>query len=95
LVSYFDVMTDSLFHTYESQGVNARSDMVISREQRDADPLTCDGERFLTEGNLPNYVDLEPVPSPPGSAPAASRSTRNISKSLKPRPIKTTTQRSR
>jgi len=95
LVSYFDVMTDSLFHTYESRGVNARSDMVISREQRDADPLTCDGERFLTEGNLPNYVDLEPVPSPPGSAPATSRSTRNISKSLKPRPIKTTTQRSR
>jgi hypothetical protein len=47
LVSYFDVMTDSLFQSYQARGLGSRSDAIISREARDADPLTCQGEAFI------------------------------------------------
>jgi hypothetical protein len=58
LVSYFDVMTDALFQTYQPRGVASRQDMIISKEERDADPLTCEGESFLDRGHLPGWVDL-------------------------------------
>ncbi len=58
-VSYFDVMTDSLFQEYQSRGLNSRSDLIISKEERDADPLACDGEQFVSEGNLENWVTLD------------------------------------
>ena len=59
LVSYFDVMTDSLFQDYQARGLNLRDDAIISKEARDADPLTCDGEEFTDSGNLENYVVLD------------------------------------
>jgi hypothetical protein len=55
LVSYFDVMTDSLFASYQARGLNARSDVIISREDREADPLSCDGETFTSSGTLENW----------------------------------------
>jgi hypothetical protein len=58
LVSYFDVMTDSLFSEYQARGVASRSDLIISKEQRDADPLTCDGQAFLTFGTNTSWVTL-------------------------------------
>lgn len=58
LVSYFDVMTDSLFQDYQARGLSSRDDAIISKEARDADPLTCDGEEFTDSGNLENYVVL-------------------------------------
>jgi hypothetical protein len=58
LVSYFDAMTDSVFQAYQARGMSSRSDAVISEEQRDADPLTCEGEQFLGGGNLQNWVTL-------------------------------------
>jgi len=58
LVSYFDVMTDSLFATYRARGIDSRTNAIISKEARDADPLTCNGGRFATPGNLPNWVTL-------------------------------------
>ena len=58
LVSYFDVMTDALFRNYMDRGVRSRSDVIISREQRDADPLFCDGQEFTGQGNLPNWFML-------------------------------------
>lgn len=58
LVSYFQIMTDSLFQNYKARGVTSRDDMIIPKEQRDADPLTCDGEEFLDRGHLENYVTL-------------------------------------
>lgn len=58
LVSYFDVMEDTLFTNYIARGVSARSDLIITQAERDADPLTCDGETFLTYGTLPNWVNL-------------------------------------
>ncbi len=58
LLSYFEVMTDAVFQNYRSRGVNARSDLVISRAARDAAPLTCSGDAFLNEGTIPNWVNL-------------------------------------
>ena len=53
LVSYFDVMTDELFSDYISRGVSLRSDLIISAEERDADPITCDGETFVAPESAP------------------------------------------
>ncbi|MBI5868713.1 MAG: hypothetical protein HZB43_10595 [candidate division Zixibacteria bacterium] len=58
LVSYFDVMTDELFQTYVSRGVVSRSQLIITKAERDADSLTCSGEQFITTGNLENWVPL-------------------------------------
>lgn len=58
LVSYFDVMTDLLFQDYQTLGMSLRDEAIISKEERDADPLTCDGEEFVDNGNLENWVTL-------------------------------------
>lgn len=58
LISYFDVMTDALFQVYQSRGIGSRSDLIISKEVRDADPLNCNGETFGTTGTLENWVNL-------------------------------------
>ncbi len=58
LISYFEVMTDSIFQDYQARGLNSRNDAIISKEARDADPLTCDGEEFTDSGNLENWVIL-------------------------------------
>ena len=58
LISYFDVMTDSLFGSYQGRGLTARSVAIISKAERDADPLTCDGELFQNQGNIENWVTL-------------------------------------
>jgi hypothetical protein len=58
LISWFDVITEALFQEYRTKGVGARADMIISQAARDADPLTCNGESFLTRGTLPRWVAL-------------------------------------
>lgn len=58
LVSYFDVMTDDLFNTYKSRGIGSREVMKISEEERDSDPLICDGEQFNNTGSLENWIYL-------------------------------------
>ena len=58
LVSYFDIMSDSLFAAYQSRGMALRSDAIITKEERDADPLTCNGESFTDQGTLENWVYL-------------------------------------
>lgn len=51
-------MTDDVFAAYATRGVASRIDMIVTRAQRDADPLTCDGQAFLTVSSLPDRVDL-------------------------------------
>lgn len=58
LVSYFDVMTDSLFQGYQARGLSSRDTVIISKQARDADTLTCDGETFTNSGKLENWVIL-------------------------------------
>jgi hypothetical protein len=58
LIPYFSCMSDAGFNPYLTRGVSSRQDFVISPEERDADPLQCNGETFLHEGNLENWVTL-------------------------------------
>lgn len=59
LVSYFDVLSDSLFQRYQARGVAARSDLIITKEARDADTLKCAGDAFLGSGAIENWVVLK------------------------------------
>jgi hypothetical protein len=58
LVSFFEAMSAALFDQYRSRGVPSRQATIISKAERDADPLTCDGQIFLDSGSLENYIDL-------------------------------------
>lgn len=58
LVSYFDAMSDSVFAAYQSRGVASPNAPVISASERNAQPLTCDGEAFLDAGSIATWVDL-------------------------------------
>jgi hypothetical protein len=42
-VSYFDVMPADIFAAYQARGLASRSDVVLTKEYRDAHPLQCDG----------------------------------------------------
>ncbi len=57
LVSYFEVLADTVWAPYAARSI-IRADLILTRAQRDADPLTCDGERFLTTGTLPAWAPL-------------------------------------
>lgn len=63
-VSYFDAMADTLFHNYTARGARSRVDFIISKEERDADPIPCDGARFASDGRLENWFTLK-IPSKP------------------------------
>ena len=54
-VSYFDLLDDDVFSGYNGFG-NNRSDFIITESQRDADPLSCDGETFTSEGSLSRWI---------------------------------------
>jgi hypothetical protein len=58
LVSYFSVMSDSLFLNYQERGISRRDSIIISKQQRDADTLKCIGEQFLNIGNISNWILL-------------------------------------
>jgi len=58
-VSFFDVMTDALFATYVARGASSRSDFVLTKAARDADPLTCLDEEFTSVGSLPLWFVLD------------------------------------
>jgi len=60
LISYFDIMPDSLFADFEKHGVADRKDLVITKADRDAKPLSCQGQQFSSgaEGSDSDYVPL-------------------------------------
>ncbi len=59
MVSYFEVITDDVFQEYSSRGVNSREDLIISKAIRDANPITCSGETFITTDNIENWITLK------------------------------------
>ena len=73
-ISFFDVTTDEVFAEYQARGINTRSQMSISREERDANPVACypdsEGGKFIPTGDelsfnlwqagLDNWVFLSP-----------------------------------
>jgi hypothetical protein len=59
LISYFDAMTDAVFAEFQARGVAAREAAIITKAERDADPVACVGEsQFTTQGTLPNWLQL-------------------------------------
>jgi hypothetical protein len=58
LISYFDILEDAVFETYILRGATSPQDFIITKEQRDSDPLQCNGEWFVDGGNLENWVTL-------------------------------------
>ncbi len=56
LISWFDVIADSLWHIYGRCGIGNSSEFIISKEARDADPLTCSNGLFTTAGRLENWA---------------------------------------
>ncbi|MEK7202076.1 MAG: hypothetical protein AAB669_00880 [Patescibacteria group bacterium] len=82
-ISYFDVMSDSLFATYQARGVSSRSDFIFTKEYRDANPLQCNGEQFVRSGpydysandvQLTGYVE----PNDSNSSSGGNSSTSNL-----------------
>lgn len=58
MVSYFNLMTDDLFNQYVSRGISSRDILIIPRELRDANPLTCSGDTFTSNDPLETWVIL-------------------------------------
>ena len=58
LISYFQVMSDSLFNSYQMFGITSRNQLMIDKAHRDAQPLTCNGESFNDVGTLSNWLRL-------------------------------------
>lgn len=58
MISYFQVMTDALFTEYSKRGVSVRDELIISKEIRDANPLTCSGDVFTSTDTFENWVIL-------------------------------------
>ena len=57
-ISYFDAMSDRLFDCYRSHGILSRDSLIISKADRDADTLHCNGMVFLNSGTINNWVQL-------------------------------------
>jgi hypothetical protein len=58
MVSYFEVINDEVFNEYSSRGVTSRADLIISKAIRDANPLACSGDTFVTSDTLENWIYL-------------------------------------
>ncbi len=58
MVSYFFVITDKIFQEYINRGINTRDELIISKEVRDANPLTCTGDTFSPGDPLEGWVTL-------------------------------------
>lgn len=58
MISFFEVMTNELFNQYFNRGVSKREDMIISQTIRDANPILCNGDTFISSDTLENWVTL-------------------------------------
>ena len=58
-VSLFSVLPDALFTNYMARGVPSREAAIITKAERDADPVPCIGDQgFAFKGNIENWVYL-------------------------------------
>lgn len=58
LISYFQLMPDSLFTFYLNRGIQKRETIILTKEARDADTLKCNGGAFINTGTLPDWIVL-------------------------------------
>lgn len=59
LIFYFDVLSDSLFHSYQLRGIGSREDFIITKAERDSDLLGCSGDAFLRQSSIGDRVVLK------------------------------------
>lgn len=57
--SIFNLMTDSIFNLFRQRGINTREETIITKDERDASPLDCNGEAFLNQGSIQNWINLQ------------------------------------
>jgi CubicO group peptidase (beta-lactamase class C family) len=54
-ISFFDVISDEVFAEYQARGIESRSQMTITREERDANSIACHpdngGGKFIATGD--------------------------------------------
>jgi hypothetical protein len=59
LVSWFQTLTDAAWQAYAARGAASREAFIVTRAERDADPLQCTGEApFPHPGSIVNWVAL-------------------------------------
>jgi hypothetical protein len=59
LISYFQVITDSIFALYTHRGVTSRDTMIIAQAVRDAHPIDC-ATGFSVAGRTGDWYNLSP-----------------------------------
>lgn len=59
MISYFEVIKDVVFLEYFNRAVNSREDLIISKEQRDNNPLSCNNDAFIGNETIENWVILK------------------------------------
>lgn len=59
MLSYYQVMPDSLFADYAAHGITDRSEFIITKKARDAKPLSCNGEQFTQQNSQDDWVSLK------------------------------------
>ena len=57
-VSYFEVMSEKFFNSYFLRGIDKQQNLIITRSERDANPLVCSGMQFVRNGGAENWVTL-------------------------------------
>lgn len=59
LLSFFDLMNDTLFESYRDRGLISREAAIITAGERNDDPLTCKSEQFEDTGAIDNWIVLD------------------------------------
>ena len=57
-ISYFQTMTPELFQTYRDRGIEDVNEFIITKEDRDANPLTCGEEEFTGPTSTGDWTHL-------------------------------------
>lgn len=58
MVSFFLLTTDTLMSSLTARGVQSRDQLIITRQARDASPLTCTGDQFAPGDTLTAWFQL-------------------------------------
>lgn len=58
MISYFETITEAVFEHYQNRGISNREDVIISKAIRDANPLICNGNSFVSNDVLENWIIL-------------------------------------
>jgi len=59
LISYFDVLGDSLFQSFQLRGIASRDEFIITKAARDSNLLDCSGDAFAGQSSVGDWVVLK------------------------------------